>query len=184
MKPQAPTPERIHRLKGKFEVATGNFKRKATYALGMVVVFIMGGVVGRVTDTPAPGALQLEIPPPSLRVVSKQLLKRYCMQNKAFSEFQNPDEHNVRRQVDVLRVEAVPLSESGIICELEGEMLESTRESGFGTVVRSRFTKAFIVTGGGQAQFVSKEFASALSKAELEYQAFKSQASQPGHTAQ
>lgn len=165
-------------------MATGISKRNAAYALGMAVVFMMGGVVGRATDNPAPAAVQLEIPPPSLREISKQLLKHYCMQNKAFSEFQSPSDPNVRRQVDVLRVEAVPLSESGIICEVEGEMSESTRERGFGTVVRSRFTKALIVADGGEAEFVTREFASALSKAELYYQANKSQASRPGDTAQ
>lgn len=163
-------------------MATWISKHTVAYALGLAAAFAIGGGVGRATVTPKP--VTVEIPPPSLKVVSKQLRQQYCVQNKAFVEFQNPADHNVRRQVDVFRVEGTPLSESGIICLLEGEISESTRENDFKTVVRSPFTKALIVADGGEAEFVSLEFATALSKAESHYQAMKSHGSTPRLTAQ
>ncbi|MCS8413347.1 hypothetical protein N0754_18760 [Pseudomonas aeruginosa] len=107
------------------------------------------------------------LPPESLGAYTQQRLREGCAHNAVFGEFTMSDSMlngvRVQRRVERLSVEAVPLSDRGIICRLSASV--RTRKSQLGGVSLERMADehmTYIVAINGDSEVVTEDFAKAL----------------------
>lgn len=145
------------------EIAPNITPRQAAIRFGIAAICLTIGVfAGRATVEQVPPPETEVIPPFSTKTMGDQLRVSWCVQNKAFSDYSRSDDHSVRRDVYTQRVQATPLSDRGLVCSIRGTVTETYYPAG--RVTRTEFNKVLIVALNGDAEFVTEEFALALSQ--------------------
>ncbi|NRC33955.1 hypothetical protein [Pseudomonas aeruginosa] len=139
-------------LPGKKVLLTGS----ALFLLALV-----SGVGIGVAIAPSSKHETFTVPPFSVRHQQASLLEGMCAHSDVFKQLTDSRDDAPKRLVK-LKVKAAPLSDRGVICNVDGALQTLTSLSS-GTIVTTQVNETFLVSVTGESELISEEFAKALS---------------------
>lgn len=101
------------------------------------------------------------VPAPSFAGQGREMLQYVCVHNAAFSSLAKT-EYREQKTLERLNVQAVPLSDRGVICHVDGVLFTKRYSTTGATATSEPLQATILVSGTGESEVVTSEFANAL----------------------